>query len=262
MAHELEVEDILIPKPKPQRRRRPQPQRREKTPKGSGGFMKFIAGLFIVLAVLVVIISLSDIGGGAVLKIAQDFLGENYKLSLNAEKITGNPVKGYTLHNFELSEQNKNQKILSAGFLSGRLSFPALFTGKIRLAEISIGGLDLNAENLIETVEKLKNSFKPVSFNSEFFAPVKPAYADDKNTIPDRGANFAIPLDKFSIKDSSIAQPQTSLILLPKSTAMSTGFPWTETSALPPNLRTSKNPKSISVRVKSPRQAGLITTEI
>lgn len=202
MAHELEIDDILIPKT-PRRRRRPQPQKTEKSPKGSGGFMKFIAGLFIVLAVLVTVLSMTDIGGGAILKIAQDYLGVNYKLSLNAEKITGNPVKGYTLHNFELADKNGDKKILSAGFLSGRLSFPALFTGRIRLAEISIGGLDTDVENLIGTVENLKNSFKTAAFNFKFISPavgLKPAYADEKNQ--GAGFNVDIPLDRFSIVDS------------------------------------------------------------
>ena len=66
--------------------------------------MKFAAGFIIVLTVLAVTLSLSDIGGGAILKIAQNYLDENYKISLKAEKISGNPVKGYTLHDFELSD--------------------------------------------------------------------------------------------------------------------------------------------------------------
>ena len=195
MAREIEVNDILIPKQKRQRR-----NRRMTQSNGSGAFVKFIAGLFIVLAVLLVTLSLSDIGGGAILKFAQEYLAENYKLSLTAQKITGNPIKGYTLHDFELAD-SKN-KILSAGFLSGRMNFPALFRGKIRLAEISLGGLDMDVDNLIATVENLKNSFKPVAFNSPSLIPnpslVTPAYADDKNSLPD------IPLDRFSIKESRL----------------------------------------------------------
>ena len=161
--------------------------------------MKFAAGFIIVLTVLIVTLSLSDIGGGAILKIAQNYLDENYKISLKAEKISGNPVKGYTLHDFELSDSKNGGKILSAGFLSGRVSFPALFTGRLRLAEISLGGLDTDVENLIKTIENLKN----ISGNLASASPVSysltgAAFADEKNKIPD------IPLDRFSVKDSRL----------------------------------------------------------
>ena len=198
MAREIEVNDILLPKQKRKRRRK---MAKSKS-KGSGFFIKFIAGLFIVLAVLLITLSFSDIGGETILKFAQKYLSENYKLSLTAQKITGNPIKGYTLHDFELAD-SKN-KILSAGFLSGRVNFSALFKGKVRLAEISLGGLDMDIDNLMATVENLKNSFKPVAFNPYFILPnfyfIKAAHADElnKNSLPD------IPLDRFSIKDSRL----------------------------------------------------------
>ncbi len=208
MAHELEVDDILIPRPQHTTRRRravPPTPPKQKT-KGSGGFIKFMAGVFLILAVLVVVLSLADIGGSAILSMAQKYLDENYKISLNAEKMTGNPIKGYTLHNFEIADgNNNNQKILSAGFLSGRVNFPALFTGKIRLAEISLGGMNMDVDNLLKTVEKLKGKFSSVSFNSYRLPPVSclitAAYAEDEN----KNAMPEIPLDRFSLKDSKFS---------------------------------------------------------
>ena len=184
-----EVDDILMP-----RKRRIVKNKR----KGSGSFMKFLAGLVIVLGVSLVTLSFIDIGGGFILKKAQEYLAENYKLSLTAEKITGNPIKGYTLHNFDLAD-SKN-KILSAGFLSGRMNFPALFSGKIRLAEISLGGLDIDVDNLISTVENLKNSFKTSEPEASNPAPeIKEIKSEaENNKMPD------IPLDRFSIKDSKL----------------------------------------------------------
>ncbi|MBR1486373.1 MAG: hypothetical protein IJ597_03860, partial [Synergistaceae bacterium] len=187
-----EVNDILMSK-----------HRREvknKKSSSGGGFIKFIAGLFIVLAVLLVTLSLSDIGGETILKFAREYLQENYKISLTAEKITGNPIKGYTLHNFDLADSQN--KILSAGFLSGRVSFAALLKGSVRLAEISLGGLDMDVDNLMATVEKFKNSFnnnsKPAALNSSFI--ITPAYAEDENKNPLEN----IPLDRFSIKESRL----------------------------------------------------------
>lgn len=186
MAREREVNDILLP-----RRRR----KGNIKPKKGSGFIKFIAGLFIVLAVLLVALSFIDIGGGTILKFAQEYLAENYNLSLNAEKITGNPIKGYTLHNFELADE-KN-KILSAGFLSGRINFPALLKAKIRLAEISLGGLNIDVDNLAATIENLKESFKTDENSQASSTP--PAVPENKdNSLPE------IPLDRFSIKDSKL----------------------------------------------------------
>lgn len=216
MAHELEVDDILIPRPQhqPRRRRAVPPTPPKQKSKGPGGFIKFMAGAFLVLAVLVVVLSLADIGGSAILSMAQKYLDENYKISLNAEKMTGNPIKGYTLHNFEIAipdgrqadGNNNNQKILSAGFLSGRINFPALLKGKIRLAEIALGGMDMDVDNLLKTVERLKDKFtftphpSPLTPNSPF---ITAAYAEDENE--NKNAMPEIPLDRFSLKDSKFS---------------------------------------------------------
>ncbi|MBQ9419741.1 MAG: hypothetical protein IJU31_05115, partial [Synergistaceae bacterium] len=204
MAHELEVDDVLFPRQQRRRRRAVPPAPPKQKKKGSGGFIKFIAGIFLILAVLVVVVSLSDIGGSAILPMAQKYLDENYKISLKAEKITGNPIKGYTLHDFEIFDgNNKNQKILSAGFLSGRVSFPALFSGKLRLAEIALGGLDMDVDQVLKTVESLKAISQKVSLAPP--PPARPsfiataAYAEDENMMPD------IPLDRFSLKDSKFS---------------------------------------------------------
>ena len=108
--------------------------------------MKFLLGLGLLLVILVVIFSVADIGGNVILGYAQQYLSENLGLNLTADSITGNPVKGYRLNNFELADE-KGQKILSAGFLSGSVNFKALFTGKIRLAEISLGGMSMDIED-------------------------------------------------------------------------------------------------------------------
>ena len=173
----------------------PAPPKPEK--KGSGGFIKFIAGVFLILAVLVVVLSLADIGGSAILAMAQRYLAENYKISLTADKITGNPIKGYTLHDFEIADgNNSDKKILSAGFLSGRVNFPALFTGKLRLAEIALGGVNMDVDQLLKTIDSLKGLGQKVSFKPRQ-SFVRAAYADDDSSpVPD------IPLDRFSLKDS------------------------------------------------------------
>lgn len=116
--------------------------------------MKFLTVTFLVLVVLAVIFSFADIGGNIILGLAKSYLVDNYKLVLNAESISGNPIKGYTLNNFDIQDEH-GQQILMAGFLSGRASFPALFRGKIRLAEITLGGLDMNIDEFMNTLQNL-----------------------------------------------------------------------------------------------------------
>ena len=166
--------------------------------------MKFLLGLGLLLVILGVIFSVADIGGNVILGYAQQYLSENLGLNLSADSITGNPVKGYRLNNFELADE-KGQKILSAGFLSGSVNFKALFTGKIRLAEISLGGMSMDIDTLIATIQNLKlpdSTAKPSDSDSAkpsesaHILTASPAYAESENTVPD------IPLDRFSLKDS------------------------------------------------------------
>lgn len=159
--------------------------------------MKFLLGLGLLLVILGVIFSVADIGGNVILGYAQQYLSENLGLNLKADSITGNPVKGYTLNNFELADE-KGQKILSAGFLSGSVNFKALFTGKIRLAEISLGGMSMDIDTLLATIQNLKLPESTAKHSeSTHILTASPAYAhSDENTVPD------IPLDRFSLKDS------------------------------------------------------------
>ena len=180
------LNDILFPKPKRRRKRHSR--------KRSGkGFMKFMLGLAALLALLGGIFSVADIGGNLILGFAQNYLSENLGLSLTAESITGNPVKGYKLNNFELADA-AGQKILSADFLSGRMNFPALLTGKLRLAEISLGGMSMDIDTLIAVIQTIKLPEPQTESNSKFTITASPAFADDDNSIPD------IPLDRFCLR--------------------------------------------------------------
>ena len=158
--------------------------------------MKLLLGLVLLLIVLGGIFSVADIGGSIILGYAQKYLTDNMGLTLTAESITGNPVKGYRLNNFELAGRS-GEKLLSAGYLSGRVNFPALFTGNIRLAEISLGGMSMDIDSLITAVQNLKLPDVPAKTESRnMFLSAAPAYADSENKMPD------IPLDRFSLKDS------------------------------------------------------------
>ena len=158
MAHEVEVDDILIPQRR-RRKKRLAPRKTNNTRKTVRGFTKFFMGLVLVGVVLCAILSFANIGGDVILEIAEKYFSENYKLSLKAERITGNPIKGYTLHNLEIADENK---ILSAEFLSGRLNLSALLHGKLRLAEISIRKISVDVDQLINNKFTSFDSFEEI----------------------------------------------------------------------------------------------------
>ena len=172
--------------------------RRRPVPKSGSGFMKFIIMIFIVLLVSAALFSFADIGGNIALSIAKNFLSKNYSIGLNAEKITGNPVKGYTLHNFGIADERTSTDIFSAGFLSVKLNLPAIVTGNLRLSEISLGGISMDVEKFIASVQnlslKLPSDDKKIS--GTFTA--SPAYAEgeSENSLPD------LPIDSVKIVDS------------------------------------------------------------
>ncbi len=191
LAHELELDDILMPDRRQRRkiRRMSTKKLKRKTRK----LTKIFIGIALVIVVVGVILSFANIGGDIILGMTEKYLSENYKILLNAERITGNPIKGYTLHNFEIAdENNSNQQILSAGFLSGRMNFVALLTGKIRLAEIALGKISMDVDNFITIAKNFKMP-KTTAKTKKFIAT---AYADTEDTMPE------IPLDKFSLVDS------------------------------------------------------------
>ncbi|MBQ7155581.1 MAG: hypothetical protein IJR85_08530 [Synergistaceae bacterium] len=163
------------------------------------GFTKFLLGLGMLAVILAVIFSVADIGGNIILGLAQNYLAENMNLTLKAESITGNPVKGYRLNNFELSD-SEGRQILSAGFLSGRVNFPALLTGKIRLAEIALGGMSMDVDTLIATIQNFPAQLPTAKTSPDiaagFTLTASPAWAEQENTMPD------IPLDRFSVRES------------------------------------------------------------
>ena len=148
-----------------------------------------------LLVVLGVIFSIADIGGSVILSYAQQYLSENMGLALSAESMTGNPVKGYRINNFTLADKSGHE-LLSAGYLSGRVNFSALFRGNIRLAEISLGGMSMDIDSLIATIQNLKLPEMSSAAPSSLTLTASPAYADSQNDMPD------IPLDRFSLRES------------------------------------------------------------
>ena len=189
----LMADNILLPEL--YRKKKP---RRRPVPRSGSGFMKFIIMIFIMLLVSAALFSFADIGGNIALSIAKNFLSKNYSIGLNAEKITGNPIKGYTLHNFGITDQKSSTDIFSAGFLSVKLNLPAVVTGNLRLAEVSLGGISMDVEKFIASVQNLNLTLPSddKKISGSFIS--SPAYAEgeSENKMPD------LPIDSVKIVDS------------------------------------------------------------
>ena len=187
------ADNILLPEL--YRKKKP---RRRPVPRSGSGFMKFIIMIFIMLLVSAALFSFADIGGNIALSIAKNFLSKNYSIGLNAEKITGNPIKGYTLHNFGITDQKSSTDIFSAGFLSVKLNLPAVVTGNLRLAEVSLGGISMDVEKFIASVQNLNLTLPSddKKISGSFIS--SPAYAEgeSENKMPD------LPIDSVKIVDS------------------------------------------------------------
>lgn len=174
---ETNLNNVLFPKPKGAthtRRRR----RKRRGPVIQQRPRSLLLWCAMVLVVLGIIFSVANIGGNIILALAQNYITENLNLTLEAQSMTGNPVKGYKLNNFSLSTAS-GDKLLDASCLSGRVSFPALLTGKVRLAELSLSGLSMDIDSLIATLQTLN---VPVSSVKTYTPPASliasPAYAE------------------------------------------------------------------------------------
>ncbi|MBR0095767.1 MAG: hypothetical protein IJP88_01125, partial [Synergistaceae bacterium] len=96
-------------------------------------FSKILVGLVGIIILVGGLLAFTDIGGDMVLKMAKDALSKQAGLELSASAISGNPIKGYTLKDLEISDLKSGKKILSSEELNARLDLPALMTGLIRV---------------------------------------------------------------------------------------------------------------------------------
>jgi len=115
-----------------------------------------IAGVLLVLAAGIGIISVTDIAGDMVLGIAAETVKEQTGLLLSAERVSGNPIRGYTLTGVSLDRKDAQEhNILTVGTLTLRINFASLLSGSPRLSLLSIGGVNTNLDILIEEITGL-----------------------------------------------------------------------------------------------------------
>ena len=166
---DLSPEDILLPQLYGNRKRK-RIRRRVRN---------FSRIIFLVAVIFVFVYKFSDIGGNIILNLAQKDLRENHNLSLTTESITGNPIRGYTFHNFTIID-NEGHEVMRGETFSGRVNFWELLAGRIRMSNISVHSVSIDAGR--EDFALWVNEFR-VNMRNYY------AYIDaELNSIPLRGS--------------------------------------------------------------------------
>ena len=111
---------------------------------------RLIALSVIVTAVIVLAVVFTDAGSDMVMTFAKDYVYENMNLNLKAESISGNPLKGYTMKNANVEDEN-GRKIFTAESLSGYLSLSSLMRGRPLMSAL-ISALDFLRSALISEI--------------------------------------------------------------------------------------------------------------
>ena len=140
---------------------------------------KFSRVIVLVIVTVLCVVMFSNAGGNIILGIAQRDLKDNYNLTLTAEKITGNPIKGYTVHGFTITDDSGHEVMRGETF-NQSVNFRKLFAGHIRPSSFSMRSVSIDF-----------GSYGCEFFVNEFSANMNNYYANidaELNGIPIRGS--------------------------------------------------------------------------
>ena len=115
-----------------------------------------VAFVLVILVIGIGILSFTDIAGDMVLGIATETVREQTGLTLSVERVKGNPIVGYTLVGISLDREGEpKQNVFAADTLNLTLNFRSLLSGSPRLSLLSVGGVNMNVDRLIEEIAAL-----------------------------------------------------------------------------------------------------------
>ena len=133
--------------------------RRKRSSPGFTAAKNILIAVALVLAILVVgvvALSFTDIAGDMVLEMASETVREQTGLLLSVEGVKGNPIFGYTLAGISLDRDgDQRQNVFAADTLSLNVNFMSLLSGSPRLSLLSVGGVNMNIDRLLEEIAAL-----------------------------------------------------------------------------------------------------------
>ena len=111
-----------------------------------------ITGIALLLVALTILAATINIACDLVAREAQDAVKTYLQADLKLEKVSGNPLRGYRIIGVELSKNGA--EMVKADFVEAEINFMSLLSSP-RLSLLSIGGVNVNLDKLIEELNKL-----------------------------------------------------------------------------------------------------------
>ena len=114
---------------------------------------KFFLGLFVVLVLAVAAVCTLDIGTEWIANKGAQYVADTYKLGVSIGGAKGNPVRGYTFSDIELSEPNGGASLLKAGKIVVDPAILKLIRGQIALDWVELTDIKSTIPNLLKLAE-------------------------------------------------------------------------------------------------------------
>jgi hypothetical protein len=119
-----------------------------------GGFLnmkKFLIGIVVLLAVLVAAVCTLDVGTGWITQKGAEYVANTYNLGVSIGGAKGNPVKGYTFTDIELTQDNNS--LIKAGKIFVDPALLKIIRGNIALDWVELSDIKSTIPNLLKLAE-------------------------------------------------------------------------------------------------------------
>lgn len=152
---------------------------------------KFLIGLVVLIAVAIGAFCTLDIGTGYITQKGAEYIAQTYNVGVSIKSSSGNPVKGYTFSDIELTRDDKS--LIKAGEVTVDPALMKLITGNIAVDWIEVNDVNATIPNLLELAE---------------------LFTGQSITLP-----IALPLNEFAINkiggviDNGIAKCNADIVL-------------------------------------------------
>ncbi len=112
---------------------------------------KILIGIVVVLVAAVVALCTLDIGTNLIAQKGSEYVAENYNIGLTIGGAKGNPVKGYTFTDIELTRENES--LFKAGKIFVDPALLKIITGNIALDWLQLDNVDTTIPHLVQLAE-------------------------------------------------------------------------------------------------------------
>ena len=112
---------------------------------------KFFIGIAVLLAAAIVAVCTLDVGTGWLAQKGAEYVANTYNLGVSIGGAKGNPVKGYTFNDIELTRDGTS--LIKAGKIFVDPALLKLLTGNVALDLVELGGIKSTIPHLLQLAE-------------------------------------------------------------------------------------------------------------